>query len=532
MKPLQQLTLCLLILSLIIGGCGLNSVSTMMPVEVQASKSVSAMALPASAPPRIEAALPVRPGEFNREQYERRTENPFLDVLQNPLSTFSVDVDTASYANLRRILNSNALPPPDSVRIEEMLNYFSYDYPQPQGEEPFAFVSELSDAPWASSHRLLHIGLQGKQVQMAQAPASNLVFLVDVSGSMNEPAKLPLLVASLKMLVGELRPQDSVAIVVYAGAAGIVLPATPGSEKGKIIAALDSLTAGGSTSGGEGIQLAYRIARENFRKDGNNRVILCTDGDFNVGPSSDGELERLIEKKRGDGIFLTVLGFGSGNYQDAKMQKLADHGNGNYAYIDGLLEARKVLVRQMGGTLHTIAKDVKIQIEFNPAKVKAYRLIGYEKRMLRAEDFSDDKKDAGEIGAGHTVTALYEIIPADGAATATESRYLQTEVKGDAAAAAELALIKFRYKKPDEETSRLISVPIAAKGVALDNSSENFRFAASVAGWGMLLGQSDYRGAADNELVLKLARGAKGSDELGYRAEMIRLVELSGLLKK
>lgn len=488
------------------------------PVALMASESL--------APP------PAAPPVFNTEQYERREENRFLETMKNPLSTFSIDVDTASYANVRRMLGEKRLPPPDAVRIEEMINYFSYDYPGPQGSDPFSITTELSAAPWQPAHQLLQIAVQGKKVDLANLPPGNLVFLLDVSGSMSDPDKLPLLTSSLKLLVNELRPQDRVAIVVYAGAAGVVLPSTPGSEKPQIIAALDSLQTGGSTAGGEGILLAYRIAKANFMAGGNNRVILCTDGDFNVGASSDGEMERLIEAKRKEGVFLTVLGFGTGNYQDAKMQKLADRGNGNYAYIDSLLEARKVLVSQMGGTLLTIAKDVKIQVEFNPAQVESYRLIGYEKRMLRAEDFADDSKDAGELGAGHTVTALYEIVPTAGTTAPVESRYLKTEVKGEAANVGELALIKFRYKKPTEETSQLLNVPIVSNALTPEKTSDNFRFAAAVAGWGMLLTGSDYRGSADMPLVLKLARGAKGSDEMGYRAEMIRLAELSGLLGK
>lgn len=347
----------------------------------------------------------------NTEEYEGINENIFHGALKNPLSTFSIDVDAASYSNMRRFLNNGALPPKDAVRIEEMVNYFNYDYSQPDNKDPFSINTEISVAPWNQKHKLVHIGLQGRKIATENLPPSNLVFLIDVSGSMNSANRLPLLKSAFKMLVNELRPQDNVAIVVYAGAAGVVLPSTAGNDKETILNALNQLTAGGSTAGGAGIKLAYEIAQQNFKKGGNNRVILATDGDFNVGVSSNAEMERLIEEKREGGVFLTVLGFGMGNYKDSKMETIADKGNGNYAYIDNILEAKKVFVNEFGGTLFTIAKDVKIQVELNPAKVKAYRLIGYENRALRNEDFNNDKKDAGELGAGHTVTALYEIIP-------------------------------------------------------------------------------------------------------------------------
>ncbi|MBN2441664.1 MAG: von Willebrand factor type A domain-containing protein, partial [Spirochaetales bacterium] len=364
--------------------------------------------------------MPAEPGEidtemeatddFNTEEYDRIYENEFLKTIKNPLSTFSIDVDTASYSNMRRFLSYGSLPYKDSVRIEEFINYFTYDYPEPQSDVPFSSTVEVSDCPWALDHKLLHIGLQAKKISMEKLPANNLVFLLDVSGSMSDPNKLPLLKASLNLLVNEMRDKDSIAIVVYAGAAGLVLKPTSGMHKKEIMSAFNELEAGGSTAGGAGIKLAYKVAKENFNKQGNNRVILATDGDFNVGASSDAALIRLIEEEREHGIFLTVLGFGMGNYKDSKMEQLADKGNGNYAYIDNLTEAKKVLVHEMGGTLVTIAKDVKIQIEFNPAMVDSYRLIGYENRILAAEDFADDKKDAGELGAGHTVTALYELI--------------------------------------------------------------------------------------------------------------------------
>jgi len=350
-------------------------------------------------------------GYFDGESYEKINENKFLSVSNEPLSTFSIDVDAAGYSNVRRFLNNGQLPPANAVRIEEMVNYFKYEYPQPAGKDPFSINTEISDAPWNKDHKLVMIGLQGKKIPMENLPASNLVFLIDVSGSMQGPERLGLVKASMKMLVEQLREQDKVAIVVYAGAAGLVLPSTSGEEKETILEAIEKLEAGGSTAGGAGIKLAYKTARNYFIKGGNNRVILCTDGDFNVGASSDQDMETLIEQERKSGVFLTVLGYGMGNYQDAKMQKLADKGNGNHAYIDGITEAKKVLVNEFGGTLFTIAKDVKLQIEFNPAKVQAYRLIGYENRMLAKEDFNNDKKDAGELGSGHTVTALYEVIP-------------------------------------------------------------------------------------------------------------------------
>ncbi|MEA5114217.1 MAG: VWA domain-containing protein [Geobacteraceae bacterium] len=474
---------------------------------------------------------PASPTEFNTESYDRVNENAFLEVIKNPLSTFSIDVDTAAYTNVRRFINDGTLPPPDAVRIEELVNYFSYDYPQPSKGDPFSFTTELTDSPWKRGNRLLLIGLQGVRIPVDKLPPANLVFLIDVSGSMDEENKLPLLVKSFKLLVSQLRTQDRVAIVVYAGRAGLVLPSTSGDEKNKILAALDSLQAGGSTAGGQGIQLAYQVARENFMKNGNNRVILATDGDFNVGASSDAEMERLIEEKRKDGVFLSVLGFGMGNYKDSKMQKLADRGNGNYAYIDTLLEAKKVLISQFGGTMMTIAKDVKMQVEFNPAKVKAYRLIGYEKRMLRAEDFADDKKDAGELGSGHTVTALYEIVPADGVGTGSqELTYQTTRVKDSAKASAELATIRFRYKKPQEDTSKELVRKIPAVVAKLDKAGSNIGFAAAVAEWGMLLRKSEHMGSASYAQVLGLARKAKGADNEGYRAEFIRLVEMSELL--
>ncbi len=475
------------------------------------------------------------PPEFHTEEYDRIYENPFLEVLKNPLSTFSIDVDVASYSNMRRFINENQLPPPDAIRIEELINYFTYDYPQPAAEHPFSINTEIAACPWKAEHRLLQIGLQGKKMKLENLPASNLVFLLDVSGSMEAPNKLPLLKASFRLLVNQLRKEDRVSIVVYAGAAGLVLPSTACDEKEKILQAIEKLEAGGSTAGGEGILLAYEVAKEHFIKNGNNRIILATDGDFNIGASSDAELVRMIEEKRKQGIYLTVLGFGMGNYKDSKMEKLADQGNGNYAYIDNILEAKKVLVSEIGGTLLTIAKDVKIQIEFNPTKIKAYRLIGYENRLLRAEDFNDDKKDAGEMGAGHSVTALYELIPV-GVSTelpkVDDLKYQETQVKKDASQKGELGTVKFRYKPPSDSTSQLIEMPVFDKEIKAEKTSDNFRHAAAVAGFGLLLRKSEFKGNVTFDRVLELAKSAKGTDAEGYRQEFIQLVEKCKLLGK
>ena len=473
--------------------------------------------------------------DFNTEAYDAITENPFMSALKEPLSTFSVDVDVASYSNIRRFLSDGSLPPPSAVRIEELINYFTYDYPGPTGEHPFSITAEVADCPWNPAHRLVHVGLQGKRIHTEDLPPSNLVFLLDVSGSMDDPDKLPLLKRAFQLLVKQLSEKDRVAIVVYAGAAGLVLPSTPGYRKDEILTAIENLSAGGSTAGGAGIRLAYRIAKEHFIEGGNNRVILATDGDFNVGVSSDGELVKLIEEKREGGVFLTVLGFGTGNLKDAKMEKLADKGNGNYAYIDGVLEARKVLVSEMGATLLTIAKDVKIQVEFNPAKVKGYRLVGYENRLLAHQDFDDDTKDAGEMGAGHSVTALYEIIPAgsdEEIPGASDLKYQETKVTDEAKAGDELLTVKFRYKAPDGDTSRLIVKPLEAPEDPSVTPSEDFRFSAAVAAYGMLLRGSKHKGQASWDLVLELANGAKGEDAAGYRAEFIRLAETAKLLGK
>lgn len=471
---------------------------------------------------------------YNTEDYDNIVENKFLSSKQEPLSTFSIDVDEASYSNVRRYLQNGSLPPAGAVRIEEMINYFDYDYPQPKNDDPFNVITEMADCPWNANHKLIHIVLQGKIIPMDNLPNSNFVFLVDVSGSMEDPNKLPLVQASLNMLTDQLREKDRVAIVVYAGNAGLVLPSTNGTNKTKIKEAINNLEAGGSTAGGEGIQLAYKIAKENFIQGGNNRVILATDGDFNVGPSSDDDLVRMIEQERKSGIYLSVLGYGMGNYKDNKMQQLADKGNGNHSYIDNINEARKVLVNEFGSTLFTIAKDVKIQIEFNPSKVQAYRLIGYENRMLASEDFNDDEKDAGELGSGHTVTALYEIIPVGVKEEFTKSvdnlKYQSTSTV-NTNYINEVMTVKLRYKKPDENNSRLIvqSVVDDSKG---NNSSDNFRFAAAVAEFGMLLRNSEFKGAGNYQQVLSLAKSAKGKDSNGYREEFIGLVESTTSLAK
>jgi Ca-activated chloride channel homolog len=466
---------------------------------------------------------------FSTEEYEAIVENPFQAVSQSPLSTFSIDVDEASYANVRRYLENGNTPPPGAVRIEEMINYFDYVYPKPTGDDAFSINTEIGECPWNKKHELIHIGLKGKEIPTDNLPSSNFVFLIDVSGSMDEPNKLPLVQASMKLLVDQLREKDKLAIVVYAGNAGLVLPPTNGSDKSRIKGAIDELQAGGSTAGGEGIQLAYKIAGENFIKDGNNRVILATDGDFNVGLSSDDQLVTLIEKERKTGIYLSVLGFGMGNYQDHKMQDLADKGNGNHSYIDNINEARKVLINEFGSTLFTIAKDVKIQIEFNPAKVQAYRLIGYENRMLQNEDFDDDAKDAGELGSGHTVTALYEIIPVgikDDFTRSVDSLKYQSNNKAMRSELSnEVMTIKFRYKKPNEEKSSLIVHAVNDDHVALESTSDNYRFAAAVAEFGLLLRGSAFKQESSYKQIVALANSAKGEDKNGYRQEFIKLVE-------
>jgi Ca-activated chloride channel family protein len=466
------------------------------------------------------------------ERYAEITENPFLEASRAPLSTFSIDVDTASYANVRRYLNNGQLPPKDAVRIEELINYFEYDYPQPVGDVPFSVATETAVCPWNTKHKIVQIGLQGKKIALDNTPPANLVFLLDVSGSMNSPDKLPLLKEGLRMMVNQLKPQDRVAIAVYAGSSGLVLPSTPVSSKGEILAALNQLEAGGSTNGGQGIQLAYTVAANNFIEGGNNRVILATDGDFNVGLTGDDELVRMIEQKRKGGIFLSVLGFGTGNLNDSMMEKLADKGNGNYAYIDSKDEARKALGEQVAGTLYTIAKDVKIQVEFNPALVAGYRLIGYENRLLANRDFEDDKKDAGEIGAGHAVTALYEIVPAgqkienDG----IELKYSQTQ-RSDTRFSNELMTVKLRYKEPEGSQSKLLTMGVLDNDRAVANASENLRFASAVAQFGLLLRDSRYKGSANFGNARSLVENSVSSDLKGYRNEFLGLLDRARNLK-
>ena len=479
------------------------------------------------------APRPFVPGEGpSTEEYDRIYENPFLEAKGNPLSTFSIDVDTASYANSRRFLHSGQLPPKDAVRIEEFINYFGYDYPAPTGTDPFSINCELSACPWNDEHELLLVGLQGKKIDLAQLPPSNLVFLADVSGSMDSPLKLPLLKSALRMLVNNLRPEDRVALVVYAGAAGLVLDSTSGEDKQTILAAIENLNAGGSTAGGAGIKLAYNVAKENFMPKGNNRIILATDGDFNVGESSDGGLTRLIEEKRKDGVFLTVLGFGTGNYKDSKMEKLADKGNGNYAYIDSVREAKKALVSEVGGTLFAIAKDVKLQLEFNPATVSSYRLIGYENRMLKKEDFNDDKKDAGELGAGHRVTALYEIVRVGVEEPVAKVDKLKYQKKVKFTKSKDLLTLKLRYKDPKETESQLITRVLQAEDITPKEPSDNWAFASAVAEFAMVIRDSKHKGAASFESALERARKARGKDEHGYRAEFVHLIESADLLAR
>ena len=475
-----------------------------------------------SAPPP-----PPLPSSFNTEEYGVIDEPGFALVATKPLSTFSIDVDTASYANLRRFLRDGRLPPADAVRIEELINYFEYDYPEPKEGEPFGIVTEIGVCPWSPSHRLVHIGLRSKPVATANLPPTNLVFLLDVSGSMDSEDKLPLLKKAFSLLTRQLRPQDRVSVVVYAGAAGMVLPPTSGAHKTKILATVSDLEADGSTAGGAGIQLAYKLARESFIEAGNNRVILATDGDFNVGVSSDGELVKLIERERESGIFLSVLGFGTGNLKDSKMEKLADHGNGNYSYIDSLLEARRVLVKQMGATLLTVAKDVKLQVEFNPDQVKAYRLIGYENRLLRDEEFNDDRKDAGDLGAGHSVTALYEVVPAgsdEPLPGVDPLKYQKTTVRTSAAGGDEVMTVKLRYKPPQGSKSRLLT-RVLESPVDGTVPSSAFRFAAAVAEFGLCLRDSPHKGSSDYDHAFEQVRQALGSDEEGRRSELLFLIK-------
>jgi Ca-activated chloride channel family protein len=463
--------------------------------------------------------------KFNTEAYDRIVENSFLDAARHPLSTFSIDVDTASYSNVRRfLLTEGRLPPADAVRIEELVNYFRYDYPRPVGKHPVAFAVDIADCPWNDRHNLVRIGVQGKSLDPSAIPPRNLVFLLDTSGSMQSPDKLELLKKSLRMLVEGLGPRDRVALVAYAGSAGLVLPSTPGDQRERILGALGRLEAGGSTNGGQGIELAYRVAQEHLMPGGLNRVILGTDGDFNVGTTSRGELTRLIERQRETGIYLTVLGFGMGNLKDATMEELARHGNGHYAYIDSLDEAYKVFVEQ-GGALVTIAQDVKLQVEFNPARVGAYRLIGYENRLLRDEDFNDDRKDAGDLGSGHTVTALYEIVPPGEPVPdpGVDPLKYQKPRQPAAGGSGEWLTVKLRYKDPGRPTSKRLEQPLVGEVGRMEEAPADFRFAAAVAEFGLLLRKSEYRGSASYAQVRDLARGATGGD--WHRVGFLELVD-------
>ncbi len=463
----------------------------------------------------------------NQESYDEWKENKFELTKAEPLSTFSIDVDKASYSNVRRIINNGESVDKNAVRIEEMINYFSYNYPQPKNNQPFSINTEYNDSPWNPKHKLLKIGLQGKTLNEKELPASNLVFLIDVSGSMNQQNKLPLLKTSFKILLEKLRPQDKVALVTYAGSAGVVLEPTSAKNKEKILTALDNLSAGGSTAGGQGIELAYKLAQENLVKNGNNRVILATDGDFNVGVSDNSELQKLIEQKRQSGIFLTCLGFGMGNYKDNRLEMLADKGNGNYAYIDNMQESNKFLGKEFAGSMYAIAKDVKIQIEFNPKFVKSYRLIGYENRRLNNEDFKNDKIDAGELGIGHTVTAIYEIIPtgsdSEFAPQDIDLKYSKNESQNEFGD--ELATVKFRYKNPDEEISKELIQTVKDSKNQISNASSDFKFASSVAWFGLVLRQSEFIKDKDLDKIINLAKQGKANDEDGYRSEFIRLIE-------
>lgn len=473
---------------------------------------------------------PAAPVYFqNSESYQSFTTNKFMMVNDQPLSTFSIDVDKASYANMRRFIENGQIPPADAIRVEELINYFKYDYSNPNDNDPVGFSTEVGKCPWNSKNRLVKIGIKARDIVNEDLPPANLVFLIDVSGSMYGANRLELVKSSMKLLVNQMRPIDRIGIVVYASNTRVALPSTSGENKQAIIDALDRLTAGGSTAGGAGIKLAYQTAEENFIKSGNNRIIMCTDGDFNVGVSSLADLKSLIEDKRKSGVYLSILGYGMGNYKDDKMQTLSEAGNGNHAYIDGMQEANKVLVSEFSSTMYTIGKDVKLQVEFNPLKVKSYRLVGYESRILEKEDFNDDKKDAGDMGAGHTVTAFYEIVPMKG----NEKKNKQEVSKVDplkyqatvATGSDELLTVKLRYKDPEDEKSKLISIPVAGNG--LDDVSEDFRFASAVAMFGKILKDDEAYGASSLNSVIKLASSAYGEDEDGYRREFVRLVKLT-----
>ena len=504
-----------------------------MEEEVEVTSNEAALMEPsANATSKMILSSPQQ--QRNAETYKEIKENPFVAVAQQPVTTFSADVDRAAYANVRRIIGYGQIPPKDAVRIEEMVNYFDYDYPAPEegSASPLRVSPELAPAPWNPNHLLLRIGLQAKKIDLAKAPPSNIVFLIDVSGSMDEENKLPLLKSSFKMLLGQLRPDDKIAIVTYANGTKVALPSTSVKDKEKIIKVLDNLYASGGTSGGRGIQLAYEQAQKSFIKNGNNRIILATDGDFNIGINNTTDLEKFIEKQRESGIYMSVLGFGIGNYRDDMAETIADKGNGNYAYIDNITEAKKVLVNELSGTLFAVAKDVKLQLEFNPKYVKEYKLIGYENRMLANEDFTNDKKDAGEIGAGHTVTALYELVPSDGKVAQSlryQSQELNEKGKGN-----ELGFLKIRYKDPKVKDAKSVEItePLVFNKKALKETSTDYRFAASVAEFGILLRDNSNKANATYDQVIELAEEAIGKDPEGYRKEFVRLVKSVKMLPK
>lgn len=506
-----------------------------MEEEVEVTSNEAALMEPsANATSKMILSSPPPPQQRNAETYKEIKENSFVAVAQQPVTTFSADVDRAAYANVRRIIGYGQIPPKDAVRIEEMVNYFDYDYPVPEegSASPLRVSPELAPAPWNPNHLLLRIGLQAKKIDLAKAPPSNIVFLIDVSGSMDEENKLPLLKSSFKMLLGQLRPDDKIAIVTYANGTKVALPSTSVKDKEKIIKVLDNLYASGGTSGGRGIQLAYEQAQKSFIKNGNNRIILATDGDFNIGINNTTDLEKFIEKQRESGIYMSVLGFGIGNYRDDMAETIADKGNGNYAYIDNITEAKKVLVNELSGTLFAVAKDVKLQLEFNPKYVKEYKLIGYENRMLANEDFTNDKKDAGEIGAGHTVTALYELVPSDGKVAQSlryQSQELNEKGKGN-----ELGFLKIRYKDPKVKDAKSVEItePLVFNKKALKETSTDYRFAASVAEFGILLRDNSNKANATYDQVIELAEGAIGKDPEGYRKEFVRLVKSVKMLPK
>ena len=546
MKNINKVLIIVLITTLLISGCssgirqnssvGTDSLNGLSEGISQKSsirfgaKDDLVLTMNQAIPMDIDSSMSLYQSEFNTEDYSYIEENTFKNPKNNPLSTFSIDVDTASYSNVRRFLMNSEIPPKDAVRIEELINYFNYDYIDPDAEHPFSVNTEIAKCPWNKNNLLVKIGLKGEDIPKENIPSSNLVFLLDVSGSMNAQDKLPLLQSAIKMLANQLTEKDKISIVVYAGASGVVLDSVSGDDKIKIMDAINSLNAGGSTNGGEGINLAYKIAKQNFIENGNNRIILATDGDFNVGISSNGELTRLIEEKRNEGIFLTVLGFGTGNIKDTTMETLADKGNGNYAYIDSILEAKKVLVEEMGSTLFTIAKDVKIQVEFNPNIIEGYRLVGYENRKLNDEDFNDDTKDAGEMGAGHTVTAFYELIPItsnEEIKNIDDLKYQETVIKKNDE---EIMTVKLRYKDPDKNSSKLLEKIVKTNDI-VSNPSEDYMFAVAVTEFGMILRDSKFKGNSTIDDVISLAKYNKGNDYSGYRSEFIKLAELYSAIK-